>query len=284
VPEGDSLHRIAGVVGPVLVGRVIERVTFPRKTTDTAGLTGARVIGVEARGKNLLVHFELTDARRLSLHVHLAMRGRVNIVRRGAPIGGEVVAIVETEHDAVVVRSAPVARLVRTEDLARDRAFRDLGPDLLAPTFDVAEGVGRLRARNDRPLGVALLDQGAIAGIGNVWKSELCFLLHLDPFAPVSHCTDEELGALLALAREKLRENVDRPKRRLPDPFMPRAGRIARAPRRMNEGPLSVYDRAGQPCYECETTIASAPQGTPAQGSTTPRITYWCPSCQPARP
>lgn len=278
MPEGDSLHRIAGVVGPVLVGRVATRVVFPRKTTDTAGLAGARVVGVEARGKNLLVHFALVDDRRLSLHVHLAMRGRVNVAPRGAPIGGEVVAIVETEHDAVVVRSAPVARLVRTSDLARDRAFRDLGPDLLAPTFDVDEGVGRLRARDARPLGEALLDQGAVAGIGNVWKSELCFLLHLDPFAPVSRCTDEELAALLALARQKLRENVERPKRRLPDPFTPRAGRIARAPRRMNEGPLSVYDRAGQPCYECGAIIEST-----SRGSTTPRITYWCPRCQPAR-
>mgnify|MGYP003348296628 CR=1 FL=1 len=96
-------------------------------------------------------------------------------------------------------------------------------------------------------------------------------------------CIGEDAECALGLAREKLRANVERPRRRLPDPFTPRAGRIAREPRRMNEGPLSVYDRAGQPCYECKTLVVSASQGTPAQGNTTPRITYWCPTCQPRR-
>lgn len=279
MPEGDTLHRLAGKLGPALTGARVVRVELPRTTVDTRGLSGATIAGVEARGKNLLVHFASSDPKRAySLHVHLAMRGRVELVARAAaPAHPELVAVVETDAHAVLVRSAPVARLLRTRDLARDRAFRDLGPDLLGPSFDAIEALRRLRLRSERPLGEALLDQGALAGIGNVWKSELCFLLRLDPFAPVSACTDEELVALLERARVLMRANVDAPRRRMPDPFTPRAGRVAREAR-LGEAPLSVYDRAGQACYACGAIITSA-----SQGFVTPRITYVCPACQPRR-
>jgi endonuclease-8 len=270
VPEGDTLHRLAARLAP-LVGQVVRALELPRRTDELSGLVGASIVGVEARGKNLLVHFD----RDRTLHVHLAMRGRVKI--DGVWRGGEVVAVLETDAHVVVVRSAPVARVLRTRDLVRDRAFRDLGPDLLAPSFEPSEALRRLRARDDRPLGEALLDQGAVAGIGNVWKSELCFLVKLDPFAPVARASDEELLKLLAKAREGMRAAVEAPRRRMPDPFAPRASRVTRNARR-GESPLCVYDRAGQPCYECGTPITSASQGT-----STPRITYVCPTCQPRR-
>ena len=278
MPEGDTLHRLAGKLGPVLVGQVVRNVELPRTNVDARGLAGMTITGIEARGKNLLVHFSSGDPKGdRSLHVHLQMRGRVDLIVRGASHGGEVVAIVETEAHAMIVRSAPVARLLRTKDLVRDRAFRDLGPDVLGAGFDVDEGVRRLRLRNDRPLGEALLDQGAIAGIGNVWKSELCLLGGLDPFASVEKHTDDELRVLLERARDLMRANVEATRRRIPDPFVPRAGRVAREARQ-GEAPLSVYDRAGKPCYTCGALITSA-----SQGFVTPRITYVCPSCQPRR-
>lgn len=278
MPEGDTLHRLAAKLSPVLTGQRVRRVALPRTTVDARGLAGTTVIGVEARGKNLLVHFSADDPRQdRTLHVHLAMRGRVELSPGVARPGPETVVILETDTHAVVVRSAPVARLIRTRDLPRDRAFRDLGPDLLGASFDPDEGVRRLRLRNERPLGEALLDQGAVAGIGNVWKSELCFLVRLDPLAPTARCTDDELRALLVRARELMRANVDAPRRRAPDPFTPRASRVARDAR-LGEAPLSVYDRKGAPCYACATPIESA-----SQGAVTPRITYFCPTCQPRR-
>jgi endonuclease-8 len=272
VPEGDTLHRLAARLAPVLIGRVVRVFELPRRTDDVGGLVGASIVGVEARGKNLLVHFD----RDRTLHVHLAMRGRVELGAIGRR-GREAVAIIETDAHAVIVRSAPVARLLRTRDLVRDRAFRDLGPDLLGPSFDVDEALRRIRARDERPLGEVLLDQGAVAGIGNVWKSELCFLTKLDPFALTACVTDDELRALLARGRELMREAVDAPRRRWPDPFTPRASRVTRDPRR-GESALCVYDRATQPCYTCGTPIVSA-----SQGNVTPRITYACPTCQPRR-
>lgn len=272
VPEGDSLHRIALRLQPLVNERVV-RVELPRTTVDARGLTDTTIKGVEARGKNLLVHFSADR----SLHVHLAMRGRVELAPKSARPGPETVAIVETDAHLVVVRSAPVARLLRTKDLVRDRAFRDLGPDLLGPTFDLDEGLRRLRLRNERPLGEALLDQGAVSGIGNVWKSELCFLGGLDPFATVGQHEDDELRTLLERARDLMQANVHGPRRRAPDPFVARSNRVARDARQ-GESSLSVYDRAGQHCYACGSTITSA-----SQGFVTPRITYVCPTCQPRR-
>jgi endonuclease-8 len=278
VPEGDTLHRLAAKLAPVLTGQRVVRVELPRTTIDARGLAGTTITGVEARGKNLLVHFSSGEAKAdRTLHVHLAMRGRVELGPRGTVPGAELVASVETETHAVWVRSAPIARLLRTKDLVRDRAFRDLGPDVLGVTFEMDDAVRRMRLRSDRPLGEVLLDQGAVSGIGNVWKSELCFLEKLDPFAPVAAYTDDELARVLAQARVRMRETVDRPRARMPDPFRPKGSRITRDAR-LGEAPLSVYDRAGEPCYVCGTTIESA-----SQGLVTPRITYVCPTCQPRR-
>lgn len=279
MPEGDSLHRLAQKLGPALRGHIVTHLSLPRTTLETSGAVGATITGVEARGKNLLVHLSGGGLKSdTSIHVHLAMRGRVDLVARGgAHDTRELVLRLETDAHAVLVRSAPVARLVRTRDLVRDRAFRDLGPDVLGESFDVTEAIRRLRLRNERPLGEVLLDQGAVAGIGNVWKSELCFLEKLDPFAPTEAFTDDELGRVLERARTMMRQTVDAPRRKRPDPFAPRAFRVTREAR-LGEAPLCVYERSGQPCYTCGATIESA-----AQGFTTPRITYACPRCQPTR-
>jgi endonuclease-8 len=234
------------------------------------------VTGVEARGKNLLVHFD----NELSLHVHLKMLGRVFVQERRAArgYGADTVAVLDTEAHRVVVVHAPVARLIRTRDLVRDLHFRDLGPDVLGPGFMPDEAVARLRLRNDVPLGEALMDQGAVAGIGNVWKSELCFNLKLDPFASLAQFSDDELRALLALAQMQMRATVEEKPRRIPDPFTPRfPTRRARIDQRLHQKPLSVYERSGQACYDCGTVIEMKRQGSHD------RSTYYCPRCQPSR-
>jgi endonuclease-8 len=276
VPEGDTLHRAANQLSPRLSGKPVRELSLVRRTESTEGLSGQRIIGVEARGKNLLLHFE----GGLSLHVHLKMNGRIAIYKReeARRPGAEAVVVLDTDDDRVIVSHAPVARLLRTRDLVRDLHFRNLGPDLLAPSFELEEALARLRIRKEMPLGEALLDQSAVAGIGNVWKSELCFNLKLDPFAPVSSTSDDALRGLLGMARRLMTETVERPERRLPDPFAPRAGqRHARQNHRHGQKRLSVYERAGEPCYDCGALIQTRQQGAQL------RSTYFCPVCQPTR-
>jgi endonuclease-8 len=116
-----------------------------------------------------------------------------------------------------------------------------------------------------------------IAGLGNVWKSELCFTLRLDPFAPVGAHTESELTSLLSLARTQMVQTVERPKRKIPDPFDRRAMRQPRLDPRQGESHMSVYEREGKPCYDCGTLIAMERQGVLL------RSTYFCPTCQPSR-
>lgn len=276
MPEGDTLHRAANQLAPILTGKAVRKLELVRRTESTEALIGRCVTGVEARGKNLLLHFD----GGFSLHVHLKMTGRISSSRKseGRQPGPNAVVVLDSDEHRVIVSHAPVARLIRTADLIRDLHFRHLGPDLLAPSFDAEEALRRLSLRKELPLGEALLDQSAVAGIGNVWKSELCFNLKLDPFAPVATVTADELGALLAMARQLMLETVQRAPRRLPDPFAPRGGqRHARINHRHGQKRLSVYGRAGERCYDCGTPIEMKPQGEQL------RSTYYCPQCQPKR-
>jgi endonuclease-8 len=267
---------LAAELAPILIGKAPRAFALVRRSGDGTGVVGQTVTGVEARGKNLLVHF----ASGLSLHVHLKMWGRAFIwplatAKRSA--GPNTVLVLDTDAHRVVVADAPVARLIRTADLIRDLHFRHLGPDLLAPSFDQVEALRRLTLRTQQPLGEALMDQSAVAGIGNVWKSELCFNVKLDPFAPVAAHTEEELRALLVMARELMQKSVAHRPRALPDPFTPRAARAPRLEPRLGQGPTSVYGRAGERCYDCGTTVEMKRQGE------TQRSTYYCPGCQPSR-
>jgi endonuclease-8 len=188
------------------------------------------------------------------------------------------VAVLDTDEHRMIISHAPVARLIRTRDLVRDLHFRHLGPDLIADSFELDEALHRLRLRKEVPLGEALLDQSAVAGIGNVWKSELCFNLRLDPFAPVAAATEDELRAMLTMARKLMLETVERAPRRLPDPFAPRGGqRQTRSNHRHGQEPLAVYERAGDRCHDCGDIIRMKPQGEQH------RSTYYCPTCQPSR-
>ncbi|MGC4066636.1 MAG: DNA-formamidopyrimidine glycosylase family protein [Polyangiaceae bacterium] len=276
MPEGDSLHLVAKHLAPRLTGKEVRGLELVRRTESTDGLVGQSITGVEARGKNLLVHF----AGGLSLHVHLKMNGRIFVCRQeeGRRPRPETVVVLDTDEHRVIVDHAPIARLIRKRDLIRDLHFRHLGPDLIADGFDLEEALLRLRLRKEMPLGEALLDQSAVAGIGNVWKSELCFNLRLDPFAPVAAATEDELRALLAMARKLMVATVERPQRRLPDPFAPREGqRHARLNHRHGQKRLSVYERVGERCYDCGSVILVKTQGEQLRG------TYYCPTCQPSR-
>ncbi|GAB4215988.1 MAG: Fpg/Nei family DNA glycosylase [Sandaracinaceae bacterium] len=273
MPEGDTLHRIARRMQP-LVGERVEVLRLPRSTQPTAHLVGAAVERIEALGKNLLVRF----TGGWVLHTHLRMNGRWRLRRRDgvghAPLLPEsVVYLATTGHEALCT-SAPTVVLAREGSLRLD-GLRGLGPDLLAPEVDLDAMARRLASAADRPLGVAVMDQRLVAGIGNIWKSEGLFACGLDPFAPVARFTHDELVAVLAHTRRAMLANVEGTIHR--KALVPRTsgGRVTRLEARRGEPSFAVYERSGEPCLRCGGPIGRAKQGT--------RPTYWCPRCQPTR-
>ena len=269
MPEGDTIFRTATVLRRALVGGVVrEAWAQPRpglaRVPPLERLVGMTVEAVEARGKHLLVSF---SGGRV-LRSHLGMRGSWHRYAVGEPWRlprARASCMIGTDAAVAVGFDIPDLELLTDAGLARHARLRALGPDLLAPGFDAAEALRRLRSAGERPLGEALLDQALVAGIGNVYKSEVPFIERLDPWAPVASVSDEALGAVVATARRLLASN-------------------ARGGARVTTGlaapgrSLWVYGRAGRPCRRCGTLILGRRQGVQA------RMTYWCPSCQPAVP
>lgn len=277
MPEGDTLHRLADVLGPALQGRRLHGLELPRSTQPTAHLLGRPITRVQAVGKNLLVGFEGGWA----LHVHLKMSGVWHLYREGEPwrrSRAGAVAILTVEGAQAVCFRAPVVRLLSPLQVRGDPALKALGPDVLGEALDVSHVVARLRASAAPTLGEALLDQRALAGIGNVYRSEVLFNRQLSPFSPVTSHSDATLEGLVAHAREVMQRNVSA-RRGSDGPSA--AYRYTRTTRDGPGGPLSVYGRQGQPCFDCGTPVRRA-----TLGGTLPRSVYWCPTCQagPAPP
>jgi endonuclease-8 len=191
--------------------------------------------------------------------------------------------LVATDDAVAVGFNVPVAELLTARQLARHPDVQALGPDLLAAEgsadaphakgFDKAEAIRRLRARDRDVIADVLLNQRVIAGIGNVFKSEILYLAGLDPFTTVSSLDDAELDRLLDIARAQLAANVMTRSQTL-TPFVGR-----RTTRRLDpREKLWVYGRGGKPCRRCGAAIQSKKTGVDA------RLTYWCPACQRPRP
>ena len=272
MPEGDTLHNIAKTLRPALLGKVVKRLELSRLAGDASVLVGSTIIGVDAQGKNLLVRFN----NGLVLHTHLKMPGVWHLYLPGqqwrrSPSQAHVV--LEVEGAQAVCYNAPVVRVLKTEQLRRDRQIAGLGPDLLGETFDMARAVSGLRAVNDWPIGVAIMHQGAVSGIGNVYKSEVLFLESLDPFEAVASTADGALETLLKRSRELMQININWGE---DAPY--RGHRTTRFEGRSDGTKVWVYRRRGMPCYRCGTVIRMKRQGE-AQ-----RSTYFCPSCQSVSP
>ena len=294
MPEGDTLFRIAAGLAPALTGQKVLAIALPKSPQRVAHLIHRRIVRVEARGKNLLIVFDEGTL----LHTHLRMTGLWHLYRTEDPwrrSPEQATAVIEVAGYLAVCFRAPVTRLLRLSDIPYDPQLASLGPDLLGTTFDLDAALRLLQDQPETPLGVAVMDQRAVAGIGNVYKSELLFRLHLDPFAPVKAFAEVELRELLGLARDILVANVQMPsgpwEYQSPGQFYrytrtTREGRVPgrrasmfidnNSPRR-REGALAIYRRARQRCYECGTMVRMKRQGE-AQ-----RSTYFCPTCQPPR-
>ena len=249
MPEGDTVFHTAAILRDALEGKTLTRcgVRVPRYAT--VDLTGERVDEVFSRGKHLFIRVGPA-----SIHSHLKMDGswRINPTARQ---NHKIRILLET-GDTV----AAGIDLGILEVLDRDHdqdVVAHLGPDLLGPEWDPTRATANLVKDPDRPLAEALLDQKIMAGIGNVYCSELCFLFGRLPTSPVSALTDPL--RLANRARDMLWANRSRWSRTT-------TGNTRRGQE------LWVYGRGGQPCRRCGTTIKRDDEGE--------RISYWCPACQ----
>jgi endonuclease-8 len=264
MPEGDTVWLTAHRMHQALAGRSLTRTDFRVPALATVDLTGRSVSEVLARGKHILVRLE-DD---LTVHSHLRMDGSWYLSATGgrpprrhpehmirAQLGNtEWLATGYRVHDLKVVRRAEEEELVG-----------HLGPDLLGPDWDPAAATTRLLAVPDAPIAEALLDQRNLAGIGNLYKCEVLFIERVNPWTPVGKVPD--LDKMVRTAHRLLRANRDHPEQST-------TGYLGRGRDHW------VYGRYKEPCLRCRTPIERAEQGEPPQQ----RSTYWCPTCQPARP
>jgi endonuclease-8 len=273
VPEGDTLFRTAAGLRPYLVGRTVTaaRTGGPGAVPQVSRIVGREITAVEALGKNLLIRFD----NGLELRTHLRMNGSWHRYRPGERWrrpAGRARLVLEVPGAVAVCFDAPVVELLEQRAEGLHPSLGRLGPDLLAADFDADEALRRLRdpVRATMAIGEAIIDQRALAGVGNVYKSELLWIDGVSPFAPVAELDDATLRRLVETGRRLLLANSAA--RRGPE-------RVTTAGDRGAPGPLYVYGRTGRPCRRCRTPIASAQQGTEI-----PRTTYLCPTCQAVRP
>lgn len=258
MPEGDTLHRTAAGLAPHLVGRAVTAARVRAGGPQVQRIIGATITTVEALGKNLVIRFD----NGLELRTHLRMNGSWHRYRPGEPWRrppARARLVLEVPDAVAVCFDAPVVELFETRAEAIHPTLSRLGPDLLAPDWGPGmedEAVKRLRdpRRAQLTISTALLDQTALAGIGNIWRNETLFHERVDPRTRVGDLGDGAVRALVTTARRLLRASVDTTPGR---------------------APMWVYGRAGRPCRRCGTLVRSVPQD-----AVIGRTTYWCPACQ----
>ena len=266
MPEGDTVWHVTRQLHDALAGQTLTRTDFRVPQLATADLTGRTVLDVTPRGKHLLTRVE----GGVTIHSHLGMEGAWRIEGPGRrPHGGgpahQIRLVLETGTSTATGYRLPLIELLRTAE--ESTALGHLGPDLLGPGWDPSGAERRLLAAPERTLVEALLDQRNLAGIGNVYAAELCFLAGTSPWTPVGELSPSLLPRLVGAAKRLLEANKDR--------F---ARRTTRAPAGSDhDRVLWVYGRAHRPCHRCGTAVRAAPFGPPERS----RTTWFCPRCQP---
>lgn len=252
MPEGDTVWHTAARLREALEGKTLTRCDVRVPRYAAVDLTGQRVDEVISRGKHLFIR--VGDA---SIHSHLKMDGswKVNPSGRPSRAGHRIRIILETDDvQAAGIDLGVLEVLERAHDMD---VVAHLGPDLLGADWEPRTAAANLSADPDRPLAEALLDQRVMAGVGNVYCNELCFVTGHLPTAPVNAVKDPL--RLVQRARDMLWLNRSRSNRTT-------TGNTRRGQQ------VWVYGRTGEPCRRCGTPIRSDSSGD--------RITFWCPVCQ----
>lgn len=274
MPEGDTIFRTARVLHQALAGHRATKFDTAyahlARVNDDGPIAGRMIERCDAAGKHVLIGFE----GNLILRTHMRMNGSWHLYRHGERWwrGPQAMRVrIDTADWVAVAFDVPVAEFVTAKQLASTDPVAALGPDLLKPGFERDEAIRRVRAAGAVPIAQALLDQRLVAGIGNVYKSEVLFLAGVHPDTAASAVAPDALERVLDIARALLQDNAVE--------GTPAAIQTYRSLRRTSHrsdpaASLWVYSRAGKPCRRCGAAIASKKMGIDA------RATYWCPTCQ----
>ncbi len=253
MPEGDTIHRAAARLRPALEGAELRRFEAPRLVGDRPRV-GERIDAVRAVGKHLLMEF----SGGLTLETHMRMTGSWHLYREGERWRKPAHLLrvrLDVPDWVAVCFSAPVVRTHATRSGLP--ALGHLGPDLCLPDPDLDACLAAMAALDEEEsIAEALLDQRAANGVGNVYKSEVCWAERLHPGTPLRDVPPELRERLMRTANRLLLAN------------------LGDGPRRTVAGGLAVYGRSGRPCRRCGTAIRMDRTGRD------PRVTYWCPTCQ----
>jgi endonuclease-8 len=257
MPEGDTVYRTAVNLDAALAGSALTRCDIRVPAFATVDLTGDVVEGVVSRGKHLLIRVNAH-----SIHSHLKMEGSWHVYRHGTKWrrpAWQARAILATADWLAVGFQLGTLDVVARDD--EESVVGYLGPDLLGPDWNADEALLRLTADPARAVGLALLDQRVMAGLGNVYRNELCFLSGALPTRPIGDI--ESPKKLVALAHRLIDANKNR---------------VERTTTGTLRGDTDwVYRREGKPCLRCGTRIE---RGKLGESTLQLRDTYWCPQCQ----
>ncbi len=276
MPEGDTIFRTARALGRALAGKPLTgfRSTYPLLTRfdDETPLAGQTVEAVESRGKWLLIHFSGGG----TMATHMLMSGSWHIYRPGErwqqPRVNMRIVLENSEYIAVGFR-VPVAKMLRPEELARAKKIPAPAIDVLSEEFNAEEVARRVIAHGGEEIADVLLHQEVLAGVGNVFKSEICFVTGVNPFCKVGALSGATVAGLIAQAQKLVAANVLEDSG---DAIVTYGGRRRRTTHESDPGAsLWVYGRNGEPCRRCGEPVRRRIQGPDA------RVTFWCANCQP---
>lgn len=281
MPEGDTIYRSARALQRAIGGKIVAgfetALAKIASVDDNTPITGRTITNIESRGKWLLIHF----SGDLILATHMLMSGSWHLYRTGErwqmPRSRMRIVITTPDWQAVAF-NVPVAEFYTARSLERSSQIPKLGPDILSADFTLQQGVERLKQYALKSpaaeVGTTLLNQRVLAGLGNVYKSEVAFSAGVHPFRAIGTLTPSEIERLVEFAHRYMKANVIDGKG---DGIVTYSGnrRTTHATDRRER--LWVYGRHGQECRRCGATILMRRQGTGA------RSTYWCPECQPWR-
>ncbi len=273
MPEGDTLFRTAVTLRKALLDRTVTR--FDTSVEEVAAvlrrcpMVGRTIRAVEARGKHLLITLappggEAAEERTMVLHTHLRMTGSWHIYRPGEAWQKPeryAKVVIHTAEFVAPCFSAPVVELLTEWQAKRHPSLAGLGPDAMTESFDPEAAFQRLRRYPEVEIGVAVMNQKAMAGVGNVYKSEVLFIRRTSPFLKVRELSDDQLRGLITEAHQLLRLNESCGERQTHFSLRPHER-------------LWAYGRSGEPCRVCGARIRMRRQGLDA------RSTYYCPHCQ----
>ncbi len=297
MPEGDTIYRAARALQKAIGGKPVTafqaNVAKLASVADDKGIVGRTVEKVEARGKWCLIHFSAppgaaassapSGGEPLILVTHMLMSGSWHIYRVGerwfSPRSSMRCSITTGDFIAVAF-NVPVTEFHTERSLERYSQVPKLGVDILSEGYSTAGGVEALRnygiQNPDAEIGVVLLNQRVMAGLGNVYKSEVPFAAGVNPFRQMRTLAERELGIMAEVSGRYMRANInDGSGSDNTDGIVTYSGN-RRTTHSMNAGErLWVYGRQGQECRRCGALVMMRKQGEQV------RSTYWCPQCQP---